>query len=208
MKGLAVFVGLVLAACVLAQAAAVGGSWWLHRQGRLEDEIAWLQAFKPMLPWERGLDAQIDKLCRDRIRRELGAEGVDGAVHALRLARARARALGARPDPELMALGIETLTRAADRLESHGRLSLAADWDDSLFVLAIRAPEPRHRYAGLAAFLEGLDLRVRDGQPCAALARIAWAKKGLGGEVPGLQPNVEEDLSVQCFGSRRARRGR
>lgn len=208
MKTLVVFIGLVLVACVLVQAAAVGGSWWLHRQGRLEDEIAWLEGFRPFLSWERGLDAQIDKLYRDRIRIELGGEGVDRALHALRLARARAKARGVTPDPELMALGIETYTHAADRLEAHGRLSLAADWDDSLFVFAIRAAEPRHRYAALAAFLEGLDLRVRDGQPCAALARLTWAKRGLGGDVPGLQPSVEQDLATQCRHAPLARRSR
>jgi hypothetical protein len=82
----------------------------------------------------------------------------------------------------------------------------AADWNDSLFVFAIRAADERHRLSAAAAFIEGLDLRARAGQPCAAVARIEWAKRGLHGEVPGLQASVEEDLRKQCGQS--GRRGR
>lgn len=201
-------VGLIVAILVLAllvEALAVGGGWWLHRQGRYVDEINWLAGFRPLLVWDRGLEGQIDKLFKARIRRELVAGRIGPAVGALRQARARS---DPRQDRELMALGVETYTRAADQLEAEGRLTAAADWDDSLFVFAIRAPEAHHRYAAVSAFVEGLDLRARDGRPCAALARIEWARRGLGGVVPGLQPNVEEDLRVQCDQSRRRRRAR
>ncbi len=205
MKGLIVLVVGLLAAALLVEAAAMGGAWWLHGQGRYDEEIQWLETLQPVLAWDEALDAQIGKLYRDRVRRELDADRVDRAVRALRFARARARARAVKLDRELMALGIETFTRAADRMEARGLLSAAAAWDDSLFVLAIRAPEPHHRYAALAAFMEGLDLRVREGNPCAALSRVEWARRGLGGEIPGFQASVEEDLQNQCRQSRRGR---
>jgi len=208
MRGLLIFAAALFGALFMIEIVAACGAWWLHGQGRYDDEIAWFEEMKPMLVLDLGLEGRIAGLYRGRIRRELMEGHLDRAARALRLARARARSLGTSPDTELIALGIETFTRAADRLEAHGRISLAADWDDSLFVLAVRAPEPRHRYAALAAFMEGLDLRARDGKPCAALARIAWAKRGLGGQVPGLQSNVEEDLSLQCHLSRRTGRER
>lgn len=201
-----VLVGLVIAVlgiALLLEAAAIGGAWWLHGQGRYDDEIRWLEGLRPVLVWDQGVEGQIERLYRERIRRELDADRLDRAVHALRLARARARARGSVPDRDLASLGIETFTRAADRMEGHGRHSLAADWDDSLFVFAVRAELPHHRFAAVAAFVEGLDLRTRDGKPCEALARVEWAKRGLGGEIPGFQPSVEEDLRIQC---RRARR--
>jgi hypothetical protein len=186
----------VLALCL--QSVAMGGAWMLHRGGRYDAEIAWLQGFGPFLPWERGLDAELDRLYRERVRRELEAGRLEGAVKAMRQARSRLKARGVTPDRELAAVGVETYTRAADHVERLGRLSKAADWDDTLFVFAIRAREPHHRYAALAAFMEGLDLRVRDGKPCEALARVEWARNGLGGEIPGMQENVSEDLAVQC----------
>ena len=54
------------------------------------------------------------------------------------------------------------------------------------------------RHAAMAAFNEGLNLRVKDGKPCAALARVRWAKKGLGGVVPGLDDSVEQELVNRC----------
>ena len=59
---------------------------------------------------------------------------------------------------------------------------------------------------GHIAFQEALDLRVRNGEPCQALARIQWAKRGLGGQIPGFQPSIEEDLQIQCRQSRSRRR--
>ena len=55
----------------------------------------------------------------------------------------------------------------------------------------------------IAAFMEGLDLRVRDGKPCEALARVEWARRGLGGEIPGLDPAVGQSLVMRCDESRR-----
>jgi hypothetical protein len=88
-------------------------------------------------------------------------------------------------------------------MERHGRLSLAADWDDTLFVFAVRDPEPRRRAAASAAFLEGLGLRVRDGRPCDALARVQWAKRGLAGQIPDLDPALESSLIARCTEQRR-----
>ena len=95
------------------------------------------------------------------------------------------------PDPQLTVLGMETYARAADRMLQRGRPDLAADWNDSLFVFAVRDPDPRNQSAALGALLDGVDLRVKDGKPCAALARVQWARQGLGGEVPGLDPALE-----------------
>jgi hypothetical protein len=207
MKGLAILVIVALSIAVLIEAAAIGGAWWLHRQGRIADEIEWLQSFQPVMKWDRALDGQIDRLYRERVRQELNGDRLDRAVQALRWARARYQSRGLATDPDLTSLGIETFTRAADRMEAHGRLDLAADWDDSLFVFAVRAKQPHHRFAAVAAFVEGLDLRVRAGDPCSALDRVLWARRGLGGEIPGFQPSVEEDLRNQCRGPRRNRRG-
>jgi hypothetical protein len=206
MKGPIIVVVAVLSLAVLIEVVAIGGAWVMHRQGKIDDEIAWLEAMRPILVWDRAVEGQIDRLYRERIRRELDSDRLDRAVHALRLARGRARSQGIKPDPDLTSLGIETFTRAADRVEAHGQLERAADWDDSLFVFAVRAQEPHHRFAAVAAFVEGLDLRVRAGKPCSALDRVAWARRGLGGEIPGFQQNVEEDLTNQCRSARRNRR--
>lgn len=202
MRALAVVLVLLLGACVLLQAAAIGGAWWWSGHGDDDRAIQWLESLQPVLVWDAGLGAQISKMYRERIRRDLGAGRIDKAVVSLRSARARLGHAAEQLDPELMALGIETYTRAADRMEARGLLAAAAAWDDSLFVMAIRAPEPHHRYNALAAFQEGLDLRVRNGEPCQAVARIEWAKRGLGGQIPGFQPNIEEDLRIQCKQSR------
>jgi hypothetical protein len=112
-----------------------------------------------MMPWERGLDAQIGRLYRERVRAELDDGQLSGAVQAFRVARTRQLRAGRAIEPDLMALGIEAYTRAADHVEKIGRLSAAADWDDSLFVLAIRAPEPHHRYAATALMSHMSSLR-------------------------------------------------
>jgi hypothetical protein len=208
MKALIGLVLIVLLAALVLQVVVMGGATSLHQRGQLGQEIDWLERWQPVMVWEKGLDAEIDKLYRERIKRELLSGQLERALLAFRHARAHAKARGVKPDRELTALGIETLTRVADRVQASGRLGSAADWDDSLFVFAIRAQEPSHRYAGLAAFMEGLDLRVRDGKPCEALARVTWAKRGLGGEVPGLQSSVEEDLRNQCDQALRHGRGR
>lgn len=198
MRVLGIVLVLLLGLCVVLQAAAVGGAWWLGSQDRHDAEIAWLEGWRPVLVWDSALGGQIDKLYRARVRRDLDASQIDRAVVSLRKARAHVGKQAERMDQELMALGIETFTRAADKMEARGLLAMAAAWDESLFVMAIRAPLPHHRYAALAAFQESLDLRVRNGEPCQALARVEWAKRGLGGEIPGFQPSIEEDLRLQC----------
>lgn len=202
--GLLVFVIAIAAAGLLAEAGAFGGAWILHQRGLYDDEIRWLEGCQPVLRWEQGVGRLIARRDRERVERAVYADRLDRAVHLFR--DARARAAGGPMDQELVALGIETFRRAADRLVKHGRLSEAADWADSMFVLAVRAPAPHQRYAALAGFMEGLDLRVRDGKPCAALARVQWAKRGLGGVVPGMRDNVEEDLAMQCAQQRAERR--
>jgi tetratricopeptide (TPR) repeat protein len=195
---------MVVGLAFVAGATVVGRAWWLHRAHRYEDEIAWLEATRALAPLDAGLDAQIARLYRERVRYELDQGTLPDAVKAFRVARTQVVRSGRGIDKDLMALGIECYTRAADHVKALGRLSAAADWDDSLFVLAVRASEPHHRYAATAAFMEGLDLRVQDGQPCAALARVEWAKRGLGGVVPQLPPEAEPDLARQCDVMRRA----
>ena len=205
--GLLLVLVAIATACLLAEVGAFGGAWFLHQRGLYDDEITWLETFQPFMPWEKGVARLMSRRARDRVERALYADRIDRAVLMFRDARAKMRGWGVPMDQELLALGIETYRRAADRLVKHGRLSEAANWDDSLFVLAIRAPAPHQRYMALAGFMEGLDLRVRDGKPCVALSRVQWAKRGLGGTVPGMQNSVEEDLSMQCAQQRaRARR--
>jgi hypothetical protein len=194
------FALLVLAACL--EITAQAGAWSLHRAGRFDDEIAFLETWEPVRVWEPGRHKVIDQRYLDRVRAELMASRLDRAARAARLARARFRARGRAADPELLALGMEVCTRAADRLERAGRLSAAADWNDSLFVLAVRANEPRMRNAAVAAFTDGLDLRVRDGKPCDALSRVQWAEKGLGGEIPGFSARATNELEERCARSR------
>jgi hypothetical protein len=199
--GLLVVVVALAAIALLAEGVAFGGAWFLHSRGQYDDEIAWLDALQPVMRWEAGIERTLARRNRERVERALQVDRIDRAVHMFRIA--RARHADRITDPELVTLGLETFHRAADRLVKHGRLSEAADWEDSMFVLGIRSPDPPQRYAALAGFMEGLDLRVRDGQPCAALARVQWAKRGLGGSVPGMANNVEEDLTVQCAQARR-----
>jgi hypothetical protein len=200
---LLILITVVAALGLLVEAAAFCGAWVHHQRELYDDEIAWLEAFEPALPWDRGVGRLIAKRQRERVERALYADRLDRAVHLFREARTRALTTSVPMEQELMTLGIETFRRAGDRMAKHGRFSEAADWDDSMFVLAIRAPAAHQRYTALAGFMEGLDLRVRDGKPCDALSRVQWAKRGLGGEVPGMRPNVEEDLTVQCGQQRR-----
>ncbi len=206
MKGLLGFLILVTVVAtlgLLVEASAFCGAWVHHQRGLYDDEIGWLEAFERVLPWDKGVGRLIAKRDRERVERALYADRLDRAVHLFREARTRTLRSGVPMEQELMTLGIETFRRAGDRMVKHGRFSEGAEWDDSMFVLAIRAPAAHQRYAALAGFMEGLDLRVRDGKPCDALSRVQWAKRGLGGEVPGMKSNVEEDLTVQCVQQRR-----
>lgn len=206
MKPLVVIITIGLLVAILALIAetfAFGGAWIMNRRGLYDDEIHWLEGLQPVMRWEKGVARLIARRERERIERALATDRVDRAVHLFRDARARVRSGGVAIDEDLMMLGIEVFRRASDRMARHGRLSEAADWGDSVLVLAIRAPIVEHRYAALAGFMEGLELRVRDGKPCAALARVQWAKRGLGGIVPGMSANVEVDLTMQCDRQRR-----
>lgn len=194
----------VAATALLAEAAVFGGAFFYHHHGLYDDEIRWLKGFRSVMGWEKGVDKLVVRRERERIERVLLADRIDRAVALFRSARADARRAGRPLDSVTMGVGIEAYRRAADRMAKHGRLSEAADWNDSLFVLAVRAPSEQHRYAAVAAFMEGLDLRVRDGQPCAALARVQWAKRGLGGVIPGMANDVEAGLTRQCSQQRRA----
>jgi hypothetical protein len=196
--GLLTLIVVVAVVGLLAQTCAFGGAWFLHNRGYFDDEIRWLQTFRPILPWERGIEERLVLRESERIERALYADHLDRAVQLFRAARLRARRAGMPLDTDLESVGLETFRRAADRMIKLNRLSNAADWNDSAFVLAVRAEMPNHRYAALAAFQEGLDLRVRDGKPCDALARVQWAKKALGGVVPGMGENIEMDLNHQC----------
>jgi len=207
MKPVAALLSLVLVvavAALLAEAITFGGAWYMHSRELFDDEIRWLEGCQPVMRWERGVGRLIARRERERVERALAADRIDRAVHLFQEARGQSRTGGGAMDPALVALGIETFRRASDRMAKHGRLSEAADWGDSALVLAIRSPAPDQRYAALAAFMEGLDLRVRDGKPCAALAHVQWAKRGLGGAVPGMADNVEEDLAMQCTQQRRS----
>lgn len=192
-----------LLATLIAWAAAPAGAWWLHRSGRFDDEIAWLEGLRPVLPFGGALDPVIDRRYVERVRHELNAGRVDRAVQAMRVARRRARESGSARDSLLVQAGLETYTRATDRLRDHGRLSLAADWCDTLFVFAIDDRDPDIRMRAVAAFVEGLDLRVQDRKPCAALSRWQWAQKGMGGEVPYASPMIGQELEQRCAFARR-----
>lgn len=193
----------LLVVLALLEGTVLIRAWALHREARFADEIAWLESWEPVRVWEPGRHAAIDRRYVDRLQAELLAGRLDHAAVAARLARRRFRSEGRGADPQLLALGVEVCMRAVDRLQRSGRLSAAADWDDSLFVLAVRAGEARMRNAALAAFTEGLDLRVRDGRPCDALARVGWARRGLGGTIPGFAPDMERQLETRCESARR-----
>ena len=194
----------VLVVVALVEAVSLGGQIGFRMNGRLEDEIRWMERLEPVRVWDPSRHARIERRYVAWLERELRAGRVDHAVRVMRRARAQTRARGQALGPALVKLGLETYTRAADRMQRHGRLSLAADWNDTLFVFAVRDPDPRHRAAATAAFVEGLGLRVRDGKPCEALSRVIWARRGLGGEIPDLHPAFEASLTARCEAQRRA----
>lgn len=205
MRILLLLVLAVALAMLLAWAAAPAGAWWLHRQNRFAEEIAWLENVRDVLPMGGGLDATIATRRREQVERELRAGRVDRAVGEMRALRRHMRRAALPRDERVMELGLETYTRAADRVRQHGRLSAAADWLDTLFVFAIRDPSEEIRSAASAAFLEGLDLRVQDRHSCAALARWEWAERGLGGTLPNLPPAIREELVQRCARESRGR---
>ena len=147
---------MLLALVVVAglEITALAGAWSLHREARFDQEIGWLETWEPLRVWEPGRHKALDNRYLERVRGELMAGRLGKAASAARLARRRFRAQGKGGDPQLLTLGVEVCTRAADRLERGGRLAAAADWNDSLFVLAVRAGEPRMRNAAVAGAWE------------------------------------------------------
>ena len=205
MKVLVLLMVAVVLATVVAWCAAPAGAWWYHHQTKFTEEIAWLENMRAILPMGGGLDATLTQRRRDQVERELRGGRIDRAVSEMRALRRHMRRPGVPRDQQVMELGLETYTRASDRVRQHGRLSAAADWLDTLFVFAIRDPSEDIRTAASAAFLEGLDLRVQDKKSCAALARWEWAEKGLGGSVPDVSLAVKEELEQRCARERKGR---
>lgn len=195
----------VVAATAIAWAAAPAGAWWFHRQSQFAEEIGWLENVRATVPFGASLDAAIGRRRVEQVERELRAGRVDRAVAEMRMLRRHLKRPGLPRDERAIQLGLETYTRAMDRVQQNGRLSAAADWADTLFVFAIRDPNPDVRRAATASFLEGLDLRVQDRHPCAALARWEWAEKGLGGEIPDMPVAIKQELEQRCERERRGR---
>jgi len=195
---------LVLVLLAALEITVLAGAWSMHHDHKYDEEIAWLEGWEPVRIWDPARSKTIDARYLNRVREQLMAGRLDRAAAAMRLARSRFRARGRGDDTELVSVTVEVCTRAADRLERNGRLLAAADWNDSLFVTAVRAQDTRLRNAAIAAFVEGLDLRVRAGEPCAALARVDWARRGLGGEIPRFSAATERELEQRCARSRRA----
>src|SRR5512134_57659 len=97
MKGLVALLVVIIAIAavgMLAQLGAFGGAWFYHQRGLYDDEINWLETFKPVMPWERGIERLIARRERERVERALYADRIDRAVHLFRAARSRARAVG------------------------------------------------------------------------------------------------------------------
>jgi hypothetical protein len=175
----------------------------LERQGKFAQEIAMLGEAERMVPWGRGIGDRLDDAYLRQAEQGLQADRLDVAARGLREAWPRMKARGKAGSDRVMTLAVTTFARASERLQKQGRLGLAADFNDSLFVYAVRAADPMHRAAALAAFREAIQLRVQNGQPCAALARVEWAKRGLNGVIPGFDPAEEQQVANQCARARR-----
>ena len=205
MRVLLLLVLAIVLAMLIAWCAAPVGAAFFHMHNQFDREIVWLENIRTVLPFGGGLDGTITQRRRDQVERELRGGRVDRAVAEMRALRRHMRRPGVKRDEQVMQLGLETYTRAADRVRRHGRLSAAADWCDTLFVFAIRDPSEDIRTAASAAFLEGLDLRVQDHRSCAALARWEWAERGLGGSIPDVSPAIRGELEQRCARERRGR---
>jgi hypothetical protein len=200
-----IIVLIALGAVMLLEPYVIDRAKGLERDGKVADEIALLREAERMVPWGSGISNRLDDALLRQVEQGLQADRLDVAARGFREAWPRMKARGKAQNDRVLTVAVTTFARGADRLRRQGRLSLAADFNDSLFVYAVRAPDPLHRQAALQAFTEGLNLRVQDGKPCAALARVTWAKRGLGGAIPGLDPSIEHELAQQCS---RARQGR
>jgi hypothetical protein len=202
--GSGIIVIIALGAVLFIEPWVIGRAKTFEREGRIAEEIAFLREAEPMVPWARGVGERLDDALLRQAEGGLQADRLDVAARGFREAWPRMKARGKAQDERVLTLAVTTFARASERLRQQGRLSLAADFNDSLFVYAVRAPDPLHRHAALQAFTEGLNLRVQDERPCAALARVEWAKRGLGGVVPGMDPSIEHSLAAQCARARRA----
>src|SRR2546422_10440029 len=100
----------------LVEAVHLGGQVGLRMSGRDGAEIRWMEGWEPVRIWDPGRHARIDRRYADWVERKLRAGRIDQAVRMMRRARARFRARGERPRPALVEIGLETYTRAADRM--------------------------------------------------------------------------------------------
>jgi hypothetical protein len=201
--GSGIIVIIALGAMLFLEPWAIGRAKALEGEGKSDEEITFLREAETMMPWSGGVAGRLDDALLRRIEQGLQADRLDVAARGFREAWPRMKARGKAQDERVLTLAVTTFARGSDRLRRQGRLDLAADFNDSLFAYAVRAPDPIHRHAALQAFTEGLNLRVQAGNPCAALARVEWAKRGLGGVVPGMDPSIEHSLEAQCARQRR-----
>lgn len=200
--GSGIIVIIALGAVLFLEPWAIGRARALENEGTIDQEIAFLREAEGMMPWAGGVAGRLDDALLRRVEQGLQADRLDVAARGFREAWPRLKARGKAQDERVMTLAVTTFARGSERLRRQGRFDLAADYNDSLFVYAVRAPDPIHRHAALQAFTEGLNLRVQAGNPCAALARVEWAKRGLG-VVPGMDPSIEHSLEAQCARQRR-----
>jgi len=201
--GSGIIVIIALGALLFLEPWVIGRARALEREGKSAEEIAFLREAETMVPWGRGIGERLDDALLRQAEHGLQIDQLDVAARGFREAWPRLKSRGKAQNERVLTLAVTTFARASERLRRHGELELAADYNDSLFAYAVRAPDAIHRRAALQAFTEGLNLRVQDGKPCAALARVEWAKRGLGGVVPGLDPSIEHSLAAQCDRARR-----
>jgi hypothetical protein len=204
--GVGVILIIALGAFMLVEPYVLSRASEMDRQGRITEEIAMLREAERMVPWGANIGERLDDALLRQAEQGLQADRLDVAARGFREAWPRLKSRGKQYSDRVISLAVTTFARGSERLRRQGRLSLAADFDDSLFVYAVRAPDPLHRAAALRAFTEGLNLRVQDGKPCAALARVEWARRGLGGLIPGFDPSVERELQNQCARARAGNR--
>ena len=208
----------ILVTFALVEAMSLGGQMVFRMRGATADEIGWMEGLEPLRVWDAGRHARIDARYREWAESELRAGRVDQAVKVMRRARARLRARGERPDVALVDIGLETYTRAADRMQRHGRLSLAADWKAKAMesirttltttplrlhrteaTISSATPPAREGRAGWGEYSSG-----REEVEVMRRGDSAWARRGLGGEIPDVDPAIERSLAARCQEQTRA----
>ena len=207
MLGAGLIIVASLAAVFLLEPFVLNSASGLERDGNVDREVKLLTDAERFVPWSGNIKQRLDDALLRRTEQALQADRLDVAAQAWRDAWARARARGFAEEERVMQAGVTVYARSAQRLRDHGELELAADWNDSLFVFAVRAPDEMHREAALAAFVEGLAYRAEAGNACAAVGRIEWARNGLGGEIPGFDPAIEQDMRAACASEQTESRG-